>query len=70
MVSTQIINAVRNYTDDALRAVKNAKIRIAAVQMNSASFGLFLSDNDLTFTALEPKKNYKNHTIFTERRHL
>ena len=25
MVSTQIINAVRNYTDDALRAVKNAK---------------------------------------------
>ena len=25
MVSTQIINAVKNYTDDALRAVKNAK---------------------------------------------
>ena len=38
--------------------------------MNSASFGLFLSDKDLTFTALELKKNYKNHTIFTERRYL
>ncbi len=32
--------------------------------MNSASFGLFLSDNDLTFTAVEPKEIYKNHTIF------
>ena len=26
MVSTQIINAVRNYTDDALRAAQKAKI--------------------------------------------